>query len=90
MRTDGMICGGTSLNDGREKFDASSIMIGIVAIAIIVIAAGLYFGISYFNLGQYWWPYLRWLKFIIPIGFLAFCWFVFYSGGVEEAEDEEN
>ena len=86
MKKDGITCGDTSLNDGREKFDASYVMIGIVAIVVIVITVALYLGVGYLNLGQYW-PPLHWLKYIIPLCFLAFCWFFFHSGGIGAEED---
>lgn len=92
METDKMTYRDAYYDDGEEEHDVSpiiiisSIVFGFIAFIVLALTAGLYFGLHHFNLGQYR-PYLRWLEFIVPVCFLAFCWFVFYGGGAKAEED---
>ena len=60
-------------------------MLGLIAIAVLTITAGLYFGLHHFNLGQQYFP--RWLEFIIPAIFLAACCFFMWRK-IEKDETE--
>jgi len=65
-----------------------------IKIAIPVITVGLYFGLRYFNLGQYW-PPLKWLEFTVPVLFLiasgiGFCCFRHWQNREEKKMIEEE
>jgi len=64
-------------------------MLGLIAIAVLAITAGLYFGLHHFNLGQYY-PPLHWLQFAIPALFLAGCGIAFYIYSWRNAREAEE